>query len=366
MSDRQQPPHERSDGFLRRTVTVVAVTAAFVAVGLLVWGALDIFLLVFASVLLATFLNAPASYVSERAPIPHAVTVVGVAILVAGLGVGIGFLAGPAIGQQATDLIGQLPDSIENLRERVRQLPGGASVLDRMASDEGGAEELLGAGVPGGGLVSRVTGTASKFWDAIAKLILVVSLGMYLAISPRTYRDGLASLVPPGRRERAIEVLNRIGRVLRGWLLGQLVAMVLVGLLTWLGLSLVGIPLALVLGLLAGLFEFVPIVGPFVAFVPAALLALTQGGSTVIWVIVVYVVIQQLEGNVIVPLIQRRTVSLPPALTIGAVFVAGAAFGPLGLLVATPLAAVGLVLFEMLYRHDLFGEHVELPAGGEE
>lgn len=364
MPDSEHAPEGRSpaSGQMRRTVVAMAVVTAFVAVALLLWNAADIFLLAFAGVLLASFINAPARWLSMRSRVPHGVAIGLVVLVLVLLGVGFVLFAGPRVADEATQLVERLPDSLSELRDRASDLPGGEWVLERV--DSGGA--LSGGSGAGSGVVSRVTGTASLFWDGLAKLVFVVFVGLYLSISPRRYRDGAATLVPPAHRERAIEVMNHVGKVLQGWLVGQLIAMVIVGLLTWAGLAILGIPLALVLGLIAGLFEFVPIVGPVLAFVPAILLALTQDGQTVLWVALLYLIIQQLEGNVIVPLVQRRTVSLPPALTIGAVFVAGAAFGPVGLLVGTPLAAVALVLFSMLYRHDLLGEHVELPGGGDE
>ena len=345
--------------FLRRSLIVLGLASLFVAGGLLLWNALDVFLLAFAAVLLATFLNTPARFVSSRTPISHGIALATVVVALIALAVGLGFLAGPRIADQAGQLVERLPESAGQIQDFVRGLPGGAWLMERMQSGEGSV-------LSGSGVISRITGTATLFWDIAAKVIFVVFLGLYLAASPRTYRDGLAALVPPAARPRALEVLNRIGRALQGWLLGKLVSMLLVGILVFVGLSLLGTPLALILGLIAGLFEFVPIIGPFAAFVPAALLALAGSASQVLWVIVLYVVVQQVEGQIIVPLVQRSTVDLPPALTISAIFVGGAAFGLLGFLVATPLAAVLLVLIDMLYRHDLLGEHVHLPTGGEE
>src|SRR5690606_13068631 len=112
-------------------------------------------------------------------------------------------------------------------------------------------------------LVSRVTGTAALLWDGVAKFIFVLYLGLFLAAAPGKYRRGVVSLFPKPRRGRADEVLLQLGRALQGWLLGQLIAMLLVGLLTGVGLALIGIPLAFVLGIIAGLSEFVPIIGPF-------------------------------------------------------------------------------------------------------
>lgn len=345
--------------FLRRTLVVVGIVTLVVCVALLLWNAVDIFLLAFASVLLATFLNTPARFLSSRSRVPHGLALALVLLVLLAAATALGFLAGPPVAEQARTLFEQLPTSADQLGDAMEDVPGGQWILERMPQGED-------AGLSGTGLISQVTGTASMFWDGLAKLLFVFFLGLYLAASPRVYRDGLAALIPPGRRERAIVILNQIGKVLQGWLLGQLASMLAVGLMVWLGLTVLGMPLALILGIIAGLFDFVPIVGPVLAFVPAFLVALTQGFTQVLWVTLLYVVVQQIESHVIVPLVQRRAIDLPPALTISAVFVGGAAFGPVGLLVATPLAAVLLVLVDMLYRHDILGEHVELPAGGEE
>src|SRR5690606_29853495 len=128
----------------------------------------------------------------------------------------------------------------------------------------------------------------------------------------------------------------------------------------------IGVPLALVLGIIAGLAELVPVFGPLVGFVPAALLALSLGATQLLWVTALFLTVQLLQGNVVAPLIQQRAVDLPPALTITTVFVSGAVFGPVGLLIATPLLAVLLVLVKLLYLRDALGERVDVPgAAGE-
>jgi predicted PurR-regulated permease PerM len=167
-------------------------------------------------------------------------------------------------------------------------------------------------------------------------LIYVVILGIFLAVAPGRYRDGVVRLLPKASQDRGREVLNELGRTMQWWLLGQLVSMFLVGLVTTIGLWAIGIPLALILGIIAGLSEFIPIVGPILAFVPAALIGLSLGTETFLWVVVFYLILQQLEGNVIMPLVQKRAVDLPPPLTITAVFVGSAMFGLLGMFVATP------------------------------
>jgi predicted PurR-regulated permease PerM len=356
-----QPPRLGSDDearFVRRLLLVLGLTTLLVAVGLLLWSAAEIFLLAFAAILLAVFLNTPARFASDRTGLPHGVALALTALALIGLLVVGSWLMGPRLAEQTRELANQLPNSVRELRDMVEGWPAGPWLVEQMTLQDG----LDFSGVD---VVSRVTGTASLLWDAAAKLVFVVFLAVFLASAPRKYRDGTVRLFPKVRQERALEVMNTLGRTLQGWLLGQLGAMILVGLLTTLGLWAIGVPLALVLGVIAGLFEFVPIVGPFLAFIPAGLLALSQDMSTFLWVVALYVLIQQLEGNVIVPLLQRRTVDLPPPLTIAAVFVFGAAFGALGLLIAVPLLAVTLVLVKMLYLKQVLHERVQVPGGND-
>lgn len=357
MSDRETPDHPPSDGgrFVGRTLAVLGLTSLFLVVALVLWNASEIFLLAFVGILVAVFLGAPAHFVSSRTSMPHglALALTVVALLV--VGVGAGWLAGPRIFDQARQLFELLPSTLEQVGELVETWPGGAYLV-QMVPDQGDLQ------LASSGVVSRVTGTASAAWDAVAKLLFVTIFGLFLASNPGIYRNGAVRLFPKPRQGRVREVLDHLGATLRGWVLGQLIAMIVVGAVTTLGLWLIGIPLPLVLGLIAGLLEFIPILGPTIAFVPAGLLALTVGTDAVLWTVGLYVLIQQLEGNVLVPLIQRGTVQLPPALTVSAVFVGGALFGLVGLLVATPLLAVIVVLVKVLYLREVLDQSVELPA----
>ncbi len=343
------------DRFLRRVLQVLGLTTLLVALALLLWSAAEIFLLAFAAVLLAVFLNTPARFASDRMGVPHGVALALTILALIGLAAAGSWLMGPRLAEQTQQLSTQIPNSVRELRDMIEGWPAGPWLVERLTLQDG----LSFSNVD---VVSRVTGTASLLWDAAAKLVFVVFLAVFLASAPRTYRDGTVRLFPIRRQDRALEVMNTLGHALQGWLLGQIGAMVLVGGLTALGLWAIGVPLALILGLIAGLAEFVPIVGPFLAFLPAALLAMSQGMNMLLWVAALYVVIQQLEGNVIVPLLQRRTVDLPPPLTLSAVFVFGAAFGALGLLIAVPLLAVALVLVKMMYLDQVLHERVHVPG----
>ncbi len=208
--------------------------------------------------------------------------------------------------------------------------------------------------------MSRIGGALGTFVSAVANLFLVLFAGLYIAAQPRLYHDGFLKLVPPQERDRIGATLVRCGRALRNWLLGQAIAMVMVGVLTWAGLALLGVPSALALGLFAGLAEFVPILGPIAAAIPALIIALSQDTKVALWVLALFVVIQQIEGNLLQPIIQRKMVALPPAITLFAVLAFAILFGVMGALLAAPLAVVTLVVVQ-----DLYVETIEkLPGGG--
>jgi predicted PurR-regulated permease PerM len=356
------PPDLDRDGrgrFVGRVLIVLGLVGLFLVIGLLLWNAIEIFVLAFVGFLVAALLSAPAGFIAERTRIPYGGALAITVVVLVSLGIATAWWIGPRIGEQVVDLAEQLPDGIERIVTTVERLPAGTWVLARIEE----TADLDGADFD---MVGGVTGTAAALGSAGAMLLYVVILGIFLASAPGRYRDAVVRLLPRGSRERGREVLTELGRTMQWWLLGQLISMFLVGMVVALGLWIIGIPLALILGLIAGLFEFIPIIGPIIAFVPAALIALSQGTQALMWVVVLYLAMQQLEGNVIMPLVQKRAVDLPPPLTITAVFVGGSLFGFLGMFVATPLLAVTLVLVKMLYLHEVLDQHVELPGGREE
>ena len=189
----------------------------------------------------------------------------------------------------------------------------------------------------------------------LGNAVVVVFVGLFAAADPGTYRRGVLLLLPRDRRPRVGEVLDEMAAALRWWLVGQLVAVVLIALSMWLGLALIGMEGALLLGLQAGLVNFIPYLGPVIAAVPIGLAAMAQGTTMVLWALGVHLVVQTVEGYVLAPLIQRRAVDLPPVLTLAAVAVFGTLFGALGVALATPLVAALKVAVTRLYVEDRLG-----------
>ena len=151
-------------------------------------------------------------------------------------------------------------------------------------------------------------------------------------------------------------MIGGIGETLRWWLIGKVGSMIFIGILTWIGLSIIGVPLALTLGLIAGLLSFIPNFGPIISALPAILLAFIDSPITAVYVLILYVGVQLVESNLVTPIIERETVELPPALTIIFQLALSVMIGGLGLVLATPLLAVIMVLVQMVYIQDVLGD----------
>lgn len=330
---------------------VILVLAA-----LLVWQLSHVLLLLFGAILLAVLLRAVAAVIERFTPIAGRWSVGVACLILAGVLAAFFALMGAQIQAQAAALIESLPDLLETAEERL----GVSGLRDWL-------EEQLADVLRNGEFAVSVAAYSTTVVSIAAYAVIVVASAVYLAMTPETYRQGLLKLVPPSRQAQARDTLDTIGSALKLWLLGQLFAMVLVGVLTGAGLLVLGIPSALALGFLAGILEFVPYLGPVASAVPAVALGLAESPSTALWVLGLYVLVQQIEGMLLMPLIQQRAVDLPPIVTIFAILGFGVLFGMLGWLLATPLAVVCFVLVTKLWVREGLHEEVQVPGdnGGE-
>jgi predicted PurR-regulated permease PerM len=318
-----------------------------VAVGALVgaiWALSDILLLLFGAILFAVMLHAIAEPLHVRLGLGRRVAMLLGATGILALMAAAGFYLGP-------DLIAQMRSVASTLPEAANRVAG-ALGLGSMADliKDGTAASAIG------GLATRVIAWSTTIAGALGSFLLVVFGGIYLALDPWLYRDGLIKLVPPAIQANVGATLDDAGQALKRWLRGQVVAMLLVGVFTGLGLWLVGVPSAFALGVIAGLAEFVPIIGPILAAIPALLIASGQDLQTVALALIVLVVVQQVESNLITPLIADRMVSIAPAVGLFAVVAMGVLFGPLGLLLGFPLVVVADVAVRRLYVRDTLGK----------
>ena len=340
----------------RRALVVVGVTAAIVVLLLFLWYARDVLLLAFAGVLLAVVLRRLATWVSSHTPLsPRWGLVVVVLALLSAL-VGTFAIRGPAIAAEVRTLRERLPETVESLKARLAEYEWGERAIEEAPNPR----ELLPDDPDA---ITRVTGVASRTFGAVASFAIILFLGLMLAATPGAYRAGLFALLPERRVPRAREVLDRLYDTLWWWLVGRAASMTFIGVVTGVGLWLLGVPLAFVLGLLAALLSFVPNLGPVLSAIPAVLLALVDSPQKALWVALLYVGVQIVESFVLDPFIDRKTVHLPPALTILAQLVLALVGGLIGVALATPAAAALVVLVTMLYVQDTLGRRdIELPA----
>ncbi|HQS17112.1 AI-2E family transporter [Reyranella sp.] len=335
----------------RRIISLTVLAAAFLV---LLFLAPDVLLIVFAGILFAVFLHSGGAWIAGKTGVPHGIGVGAFLLVVVAALTGSILAFAPAIAEQFDQLTRQVPQAWESLRERVGDYSWGERLLER-ASPEGLFSST--------GRTAAMTAVSSTF-GALGNFVIILFIGLYGAISPGIYRTGLVALTAPSLRPRARQVLSRMAQTLRDWLAAQLLAMAVVGVLTALGLWLLGIPLALLLGLIAALLAFIPNIGPVLAAVPAVLLAVPQGTTVVLLVISVYLAVQTIESYVIVPLIQQEKISLPPALVLGTQLLMGVLFGLLGLALATPLTAILVTLTRETYVTDYL-EAEDAPAARE-
>jgi predicted PurR-regulated permease PerM len=214
----------------------------------------------------------------------------------------------------------------------------------------------------GDGGLANLGRFAISVGNGIADSLLVIVGGIYLAAQPALYQTGLVKMMPPRSRPLVADALKECSDTLSLWLKGRLVSMTAVGILTAIGLKLIGVPSWLSLALLSALLEFIPFIGPIVAAVPAVLLALAFSPQAAAWTALLYLVVQQIEGNVIEPLVQQRAVSIPPALLLFAMVACALLFGISGVVLGAPLTVVLYVLVKQLYVREVLNTDTPLPT----
>ncbi len=341
--------------FIHKTFVVFAVGAIFVLVGTLLWHASHVLLLVFAGTLVAILLQDAGRQMRRWLPFSPTVSIVTVLILgLVALFAG-GWLLAPKIGEQVMQLLQDLPDALQRLRNYLQSNPLLRHLVRWLPQPEQLATSAPSVAAQAGSLFSGALG-------GLANVIIIFFVSVYLALQPGPYIKGIIKLLPQHRRERGKEVLRELDDTLTYWLRGKLLSMLVIGVTTGVGLYLLGVPLALALGVVAGLLDFIPYLGPLLAAIPAVLIAFSQGVSAAFYVVLLFIGLQMLEGYLLLPLVERRTVSLPPALNITMQILLGLPFGLIGVALATPLTAVLIVLVEMLYVQDVLGDRVTLPT----
>ena len=332
-----------------RPSTALKTTAIVFAVliGLrFLWIAHAIFFVAFLAVLLGLALSRAADWLERhrvRRGLGAPATLLG-GLLVLVL---IGMAVAPSLTSQTDEISHDFPKAMQSIGQKLPFAPAVERVMSR---------ELRG-------LTRLLFPVISSVVGAIGAIVVILFMAMYIAIEPDLYRKGILHLVPHRARPRAEEVLATLGDTLRQWLIARLLAMAAIGIITGIGLAALRVKGAGALGILAGMLEIIPFFGPLVSALPAVAVALIDSPQKALGVIVLYTIVQQLEGHLITPLILEKRLAIPPVLTIVSVSAMGLVFGILGMLIAEPLLAATIVLTKMLYVQDVV--HDEVAIGKE-
>jgi predicted PurR-regulated permease PerM len=309
--------------------------------------------MVFAGILLAILLSGLSDFVSQKTNLPYGWSVAIVCILILLVVGGLGVLAAPSVADQFDQLVQKIPESLSKIKSQLQQYSWAQSLLEstdpQQAMDKSGGKILFG--------VSDVLGAVL---GGLTSLVVIFFIGIYATVDPGIYQRGFLHLIPRDRRPRIKEVLKEMVETLRWWLIGKFIGMAIIGVLTMVGLWLLDIPLALVLGVIAALLTFIPNIGPILAAIPAILLGLIDSPQQALYIGLLYLGIQMVESYLITPLIQQKTIELPPALILSVQVLMGVLFGALGIALATPLTAATMVATKRLYIEDKLND--SLPS----
>ena len=337
-------PLSAAELFKRATIFV-----AVALVPVLIWQLFSVILIAMGAILFAVVLTLVAGPLTRRLKFPRAIALVISGLVIITIIGAAGYLFGTRVAAQLQEVLRLANQAVEDIRGGLQGSGFGKLLLSHV---EGSNFSLTNV----------VTGVFSVSSSFLIALVISVFGGIYLAAQVGLYRDGLIQLLPHRLRANGAETLEDISNALRLWVLGQMIGMVLIGLLSTLAAWLIGLPYPFALGLIAGLFEFIPYVGPILGAIPAVLVAATKGLDTVWWTVAAYTLIQQMEGNLIAPLISREMVYIPPLVLILGIVAITTLFGLQAVIFAAPIAVILFVAVKKLYVRDSLGDTTFIPG----
>ncbi len=328
----------KSDSFKNKvwiTVGIITFTVLFILFVIKIVNAL---LLILAGTLIAIFFTGLSGFICKKTHwkewICTTISILGT-FLIIGL---LFWLIGAKVQSQISELSETLPKTIENAKDWLNESQIGKKVLDKVSSKDS---------------IDKAETFGGKFFQStfgvFGDVYVVLFISIFFSVSPKSYTKGLLKLLPPNSEKKGEKILEKLGSQLLNWIKGKLFSMFIVFILTAIGLFILGIKLWLVLALLAGILSFIPNFGPILALIPAVLIGLLDSPKTALIVVGIYVAIQFLESNFITPLIQKKLIKMPPALILIAQLFMGALTGGWGLILATPITVIVIVLVQELY-----------------
>ena len=333
-------------------VTIPRALAYLALVGLAVlflWLTLRVDLVIFGGVLFAISLRRAAEALTRLTRLPVGWSLLAVVLLIIAFFSGIGWFFSKAIAGQIAELSQQLPAAAGKVGNKISQ-----SAIGKILSQHVDTSTVQTSPTT---LLQSFFGVAVNVVEVVGGIVVLVFLAVYFAAEAGRYAGGLVRLVPLARRARAAEILHETASAIWYWMLGRLFSMTVLGIMTAIGLWLLGMPFPVALGFLAGIMIFVPYIGSVLSAIPSVLIAASVDLMLAVYVIALYIGVHLVEGYILVPMVQRRVVHLPPALTLSVQIILAVLAGFLGLLFATPLVAAALVIVRMAYVEDVLGDH---------
>ncbi len=340
MQKERDPKNTSSNdfNFQKKVWTTVAIFAFAVIMLLFIYSTFNVLLLVLAGSLIAIFFRALSSKIQRKTKwkegICVAISIISTLLIV----IALFWLIGAKVQEQMGELVNTLPKTIDNAKDWLNESDTGKKILEGVFSEKSmdKAQEFM-----------------QQFFQStfgvLGDVYVVLFIGIFFTISPETYTNGFVQIIPVKSQNKALKVLVKLGEQLRKWLKGKLFSMTVVFILTAIGLAIIGMPLWLALALLAGLISFIPNFGPLIALIPAVLVALMESPQTALLVLGLYILIQFVESNFITTTIQKKLINMPPALILIAQLFMGALTGAWGLVLATPVILIIIVLVQELY-----------------
>ena len=331
----------------------------FAALLAFTWQFAATLFLIFSGILLGVALNAMSNLLGRVVRLPHALRLTVVCLVVAGMLSGIVFLGGTTIAQQTTALSNTLKSQLVNVKGFLERNGIDTSFFDfgtlsQPSDDAAPAPNATPHALPSAGTIAAsggaifsqslklILGTAS----AVGNFFIVLFLGIAFATQPGVYRDGLLFMAPARHRTRAVAIVDRIGETLERWLIAQIITMVAVFLVTWIGLSIIGIQSSFILGIQAGLLAFIPTVGAILGGLIVVLASVASGWVAALSAFILFLGVHALESYVLTPIIQRQALDIPPATLFAFQILLGVVFGIWGLALALPLMAIAKVMID--------------------
>jgi len=347
-----EKPTEKELTYIEKVWHTVAIVALLVVSILIARVAFNVLLMVLAGSLISVYFHGMGDIIERRTKFSRRISM---AISVAGSFVILALLLwfmGTKIQSQVAVLSESLPNTINNAKAQLAETPIGQKILDYVGGDN----------------TEKMAVTVQKFFSTsfgvLGDIYLIIFLGMFFTVSPSLYKDGIIKLFPERNKPLAKKVIDRTSLALKGWLKGMMLSMVLITIMISTGLSIIGIPVALVLGLLTGLLKLIPNFGSLAAMIPGVLLGLTIGPNTAIITALLYMLSQTIVSNIVTPLIQKKMINIPPALTIISQVIMGTLSGVLGIILAVPLLAIIIILVDELYVKKINPDIADSPTTG--